>query len=619
MDERQVLTEIGQGEEVDLEFKSAKGGLPRSLWETYSAMANTDGGAILLGLKHKGDSLQVHGLDEPQKMMRDFWNTINNRGKVSLNLLASDDVRMAEVSGRNVLVVRVPRATRKQRPVYVGQNPLDGTYRRDYEGDYKCRPEEVGRMLADQADEPADSRVLEHFGVNDLDRDSIEQYRQRLAARDPDHPWLDLSMDPFLRKLGALRRDRETRVEGLTVGGLLMFGTDEAIRDPAAVPEFSVDYRERDSEDPAIRWTDRVTADGSWVCNLFQFYGRVLSRLTRDLRTPFRLESSLFRSDDTVVHEAVREALTNALVHADYRGEGGVVVEKYRDRFEFSNPGLLLLPVEQIFRGGVSECRNKTLQQMFFLAGYGERAGSGWDKIRQGWKSQNWRSPRIEETTRPDRVQVVLPMVSLVPQQTLEALELRFGDRLRRLNPLQIQALATAAIEHRVSNRRMQQLSDEHPTDLTRMLQGLRSKGLLRQIGQTRGTRYELATPRSGAEAGLPHLVGEFPHNGKSPHNGNLESPRTLADIREGELQKLRQIATPALEKKRLPPDQMRAMILDLCRGRYLTATVLSQIVNRNVGGLRDRFLTPMVRAGLLARKYPEEPNRPDQAYTTQH
>ena len=94
------------------------------------------------------------------------------------------------VAGRTLLTVRVPRVTRRQRPIYVGQNPLLGTYRRNYEGDYHCTPEEVGRMLADQADEPADSHILPGFGLDDLDPASLQQFRQLFSARDPDHAWL---------------------------------------------------------------------------------------------------------------------------------------------------------------------------------------------------------------------------------------------------------------------------------------------------------------------------------------------------------------------------------------------------------------------------------------------
>ena len=53
-----------------------QGGLPGSLWETYSAMANTDGGVIVLGVKENDGGFEVQGLDDPAKMEKDFWTTI---------------------------------------------------------------------------------------------------------------------------------------------------------------------------------------------------------------------------------------------------------------------------------------------------------------------------------------------------------------------------------------------------------------------------------------------------------------------------------------------------------------------------------------------------------------
>ncbi|MBW4469222.1 MAG: putative DNA binding domain-containing protein [Stenomitos rutilans HA7619-LM2] len=236
MNVQALLLALSLGEEKDWEFKSAKGGLPGALWDTYSAMANTGGGVIVLGVKQEGEEFSIEGLENPSKIKKAFWDTINNRGKVSYNLLHDEDVTLLGAEERNVLVIRVPRATRRQRPIYTGQNPLFGTYRRNYEGDYRCSPDEVGRMLADQAEEPADSLIIENFNFDDLDPLSLQQYRQRFSARSPAHPWLAEDLKGLLTKLGGWRKDRQTQDEGLTIAGLLMFGKDEAIKASEVLP-----------------------------------------------------------------------------------------------------------------------------------------------------------------------------------------------------------------------------------------------------------------------------------------------------------------------------------------------------------------------------------------------
>jgi predicted HTH transcriptional regulator len=67
-----------------IEAKKAAGGLPNSLWEMYSAFANTDGGVILLGVEETPDkTLHTVGVANPEKLISDFWNIANNTQKVS--------------------------------------------------------------------------------------------------------------------------------------------------------------------------------------------------------------------------------------------------------------------------------------------------------------------------------------------------------------------------------------------------------------------------------------------------------------------------------------------------------------------------------------------------------
>ena len=274
MNADQLLEALSLSEDFEIEFKSARGGVPRSLWESYCAFANTDGGVIVLGVKqHSSNRFEIQGLEDAEKVRQDFWNNVNNRSHVSHNLLGNEDVRIVKFNSDQVLVVNVPRAGRFERPIYLGPNPLTGTYRRYHEGDYRCDENEVRRMISDSDDQTsADSRVLSKFGISDVHVESLQAYRNRFRSRDAIHPWLELDVLDFLRKLGGFRQVRDSGEEGLTVAGLLMFGKEESIRDPSSNVSFQLDFRDRRSDDPKVRWVDRVWQDGSWNANLFQFF-----------------------------------------------------------------------------------------------------------------------------------------------------------------------------------------------------------------------------------------------------------------------------------------------------------------------------------------------------------
>lgn len=188
-----------------IEAKKAAGGFPHSLWETYSAFANTIGGLILLGVEEARDkTLRVTGIPDGPGYVRLFWQTVQDPAKVSANILQPQDVTLHTIAGKEVLVISVPQAERHQRPVYIGDSPFTGAYRRDGEGDYHCSPDEVRAMLRDRDDAPADLAVLESRGPEVLSGETLRQFRLCMVMRQPDHPWNALPDDQFLPAAGIL-------------------------------------------------------------------------------------------------------------------------------------------------------------------------------------------------------------------------------------------------------------------------------------------------------------------------------------------------------------------------------------------------------------------------------
>ena len=338
------------GEHITLECKKAEKGLPKSVWETYSAFANTSGGTILFGIKEDvteqdyDKRFTVGNIENPEKIISDFWNTING-SKVNVNLLVDDDVYETNFEGNSIIVINVPQASYKNRPVYINGNLLKGTFKRNHEGDYHCTEEEVKSMLRDSNDTGNDGGLVDGYTMDDIDKNTLAAYRIEYVRNNPEHVWNSIDDKSFLRNIGGYTVERETGKEGLTVAGLLMFGKGLSIRE--RFDNIRMDYIDETDLEAGTRWSDRLTYDGMWENNLYNFMKRILPKLVADLKRPFKLDGML-RTDDTPIHQAIREAVINLIIHADYMISGVLKVVKKDDGFLFSNPGNLKLPVRDI-------------------------------------------------------------------------------------------------------------------------------------------------------------------------------------------------------------------------------------------------------------------------------
>lgn len=582
---------LNERESEYLEFKKSKGGLPNSLWETYSAFANTHGGLIVLGIEEKPDqTLRLAGLtlQDVESLKQELFRQLHNKQKVNTCLLTDKDVSIEVVEKSYILFIQVPRASREQRPVYIGRDPEQGSYRRNDEGDYHCSPAEVRRMYADSdLAHPADSRILKGFTWTDIDPTSLLQYRQLFSLSDSSHVWLaedDLSL---MKKLGGYRIDRESGEEGFTLAGLLMFGRSEAIQDPQCAPYFFPDYQCLPSEESEQRWMDRIYPDGKWEANLFQFYRRILPKLQSVLPTPFTLEGNQ-RRDETAAHIALREALVNCCVHADYSEETSLKILHYPDRILFSNPGTLLISRHQYYEGGESIRRNPSLQKMFMMIGAAEQAGSGTSKIFAGWKSMGWKAPSPHEETKPNRVKLLMPLESLLDKRIEKALMLQYGEKhWYQLCQEERTILSTAYTEKIINHQCIRASSSLHPTDITHLLQHLVQEKFLISIGHGRGTTYTLA--------GVPHS--------QSPAE-DIESEGTqCTHARNKDL-------VPST-RRRMSFKQTRLLIIEYCR-QWRSLDEIALHIQRDKRYLRN-FILPKLKDDLTKR-FPLD-NHPNQMY----
>ena len=615
-------------ESYEIEYKSAKEGFPmKEFWKTYSAFANTHTGFIILGIKEKKDGLLIEGLTDEaiESYQKTFWNNCNNPNTINTNLLSNSDVRTLQIAGKKVLVFKVPFATRTQRPIYLTPNPFGNTYKRNNEGDYHCTDDEVRQMIADATGElRRDSLILECFTTEDFDPTSVRQFRQLFSVFNASHPWNALSDIELFTKIGAYRKDRKTGKEGITLAGLLMFGKGDSLNQQEALPNFFPEYREHLSE--AIRWTDRIYPDGTWEHNLLQFYLRVLPKITSVLPKPFLLEKDT-RIEETSAHIALREAFVNALVHTDYSQSGNIIVTLEKQQFVISNPSTLLVSLDQYYEGGISECRNPSLQKMFMLIGRAEKSGSGVDKIMRGWDDLHWSKPYLKLEEQPNRVKLILPMFHILPEQVMANLQEQFPT-IGELTTNELTALTFCSVEGCISNNRLQYVLKLHPTDITYLLKGLVERGYLESDNKRRWANYHIKGKKvatssqkvatsSQKVATSSQKVATSKSKKVATSSQKVDTSSEKVDTSSEKVDTSSEKVDTSYLKKNLRKKDLEEEILKLCKDRFRKKEELASLLGKSENYLKDKFIYRMQREGKLEPYFPLTPNHPEQAYKT--
>ncbi len=462
-------------EKSNVELKKAKNGLPDSFWETYSSFSNTSGGIIILGVNEKSPQNEITGIDNPYQLEQTLWNLVSNKEKVSFKNIENNNIKIFDFQGKKVIFIKIDEAPNSNKPVYIN-NKIENSWIRTGDGDRRITKEELSSIFRN-ANPNLDSLTIENYSIDDLDSESVKNYKNIVSQKYPNKNYNKLSDENFLIEIGAAIKDRIKGNFMLKRGTLLFLGKSNSIKE--LYPSFHLDYFNKTGNNS--RWTDRVSDDEPYSkeINIFNFFNIVHEKLRLLLINSFRLDNEGLRLNNSELDETVRECLVNCLVHADYeKAYPSIKIEAYNGYLVFANPGKMLVSTQQYFCGGDSRPRNEILMKLFRLLGAAERQGFGGQLIYQTAIKNDFKTPEL----LTDLNHTVLKIWNIDLADSYPNLSLIEKKVLRYISKSN-QPISINDIKTKLS------LSDYM---IRKCIQSLSSINLVEKIGQGPNTKYFL-------------------------------------------------------------------------------------------------------------------------------
>lgn len=455
------LIDQGMGPELHWYPESVS---PGTLAETFSGMANEEGGRVLLGVSPRTG--QVQGIRDSEGVIDVVFQAA---------LLTDPPLVLPlptlETAGEfAVLSILIPAGLPHIYTVngrYLGREGRHNT---------PLPPGRLRRKLIERGVLHFEARVPPEAGLDDLDPDLVEDYAEALALS-PDEDGMAL-----LLRRGCLHEEGgELRP---TYAGLLLFGKHPQRWVPNALVL-------------AARFSGAALS-AAFIKQEIQ--GTLPAQLRRadtfvreNLQSVVRLQGLVRQEQPEYPLEAVRELLVNAVAHRDYSNQGDSThLHIFSNRLEVHSPGLLPGPVtlDNLLQARFS--RNPVIVQVLSDMGFIERLGYGLDRVVQVMADNGLGEPVFQETAGTFRValsnagRVDAPVASRVAGAGVRYRELK-------LNPRQVLAIGYVEENRRITNSDYAGICpDVHAETLRRDLADLVKKQVLLKIGHKRGTYYIL-------------------------------------------------------------------------------------------------------------------------------
>lgn len=481
------------------EFKKAKRNIPADMWPTVSAFANTDGGTIYLGFTEKKENNTVieykpTGVVNPDALVKDILDTANNPRKIYPNVIREENVKVEKI-GSNIKIIKiyVPKADFKDRPVYL-KGDQKNTYKRVDTSDQLADYEDLKAILRDARGDDS-VETLSGFDFSDLNLVDIQNYKTYYAEQNDDLDVIEEDNKQFLRQIGLYRKDRKDQKFEITRALLLLFGKYSSIQDE--YPDFMLDLiikHTPSDEDYVDRLYTSFKKESPG--NIYSFFIQAFAKLQALVKNNFELSGVIRKDNGARFLRAIREALVNSLVHADYHSNQSVQIIWYDNSVVFKNPGQLLVSIDKFFDKTDSVPRNGLIFQTFVEAKLGEHTGSGGYRILKTSQKLNLQIPDIK--TSPQRTELILwrtttyDLIRTLPKDWQETYKV-VNDKL---------VVTYNDLKHLYS-------SDWKGHEI---LRAMVNKGLITKIGKGPATKYMISIDSPQAKRVLNQFSNEMVH-----------------------------------------------------------------------------------------------------------
>ena len=465
MNKAELIEKLEDIEWEDFEVKEAKSEIPKNSWSTVSAFSNTAGGWLVFGVNKTGKSYKITGVSNPEKIEQDFTTALRNGTKFNKKIIVKS--KKYNFSDKKVLAFYIPTQSSKDKPIYF--NSLKNTFIRTASGDQRATQEEIDSFYRNSSYGEKDKEVSK-YDLEDLDKISIEKYRNYFLGVNPGHRYNELTNSEFLHKLGVLVNNKAT------FGGILVFGTEDLLME--AITNYRIEYLEIPGisyNDAPTRYSFRISSEQNLWTTFFDIY----ERIPRKIEIPFKMVSG-FRDDNPEHLQALREALVNLFIHTDYFSRANPRIRVFTNRIEFFNPGSLPKKIENIIEEDFSLPRNPIIAKIFRFVRLAENIGSGFHKMIYGWKQHYDIEPDINGDF--DYYKITFPTTQKTVEKTTQKTTHKTTQKIIVLikeNP-------------EISRKKLAEIIGLTEDGIKYQLKKMQEKGILERIGPAKGGYWKI-------------------------------------------------------------------------------------------------------------------------------